>query len=129
MARSYRELLVWQKARTLAVSIYRATEQFPRSEQYGLVSQLRRAAVSVASNIAEGQGRLTTGEFQHFLGQARGSLLEVETQLAISCDLGSLSRQTCEELERESYQVLGLINRLLEALRQRKRASLETLKP
>ena len=81
MARTYRELLVWQKAKALAVQVYRSTEQFPRNETYGLTSQLRRAAVSVPSNIAEGQGRLTSGEFSHFLGQARGSLLEMETQL------------------------------------------------
>jgi four helix bundle protein len=68
MARSYRELLVWQKAKALAVQVYQATEQFPKAETYGLTSQIRRAAVSVASNIAEGQGRLTSGEFLHFLG-------------------------------------------------------------
>ena len=79
MARSYRDLLVWQKAKALAVQIYHATEQFPKAETYGLTSQIRRAAVSVASNIAEGQGRLTPGEFLHFLGQARGSLLELDT--------------------------------------------------
>lgn len=117
MARSYRELIVWQKAKTLAVLIYRETEQFPRSECYGLTSQLRRASVSVASNIAEGQGRLTTGEFKHFLGQARGSLLEMETQLAIALDLGLLSRESYEVLDRESYQVLGLLDRLLNSLR------------
>jgi four helix bundle protein len=88
MARSYRELLVWQKAKSLAVNVFRATESFPQSQLYGLTSQLRRAAVSVASNIAEGQGRLITGEFRHFLGPARGSLLEMETQLAIALDLG-----------------------------------------
>jgi four helix bundle protein len=99
MARSYRELLVWQKAKALAVEIYKATDQFPRSETYGLTSQIRRAAVSVASNIAEGQGRLTSGEFLHFLGQARGSLLELDTQLAIALDLNYL--------EAEKHKVLG----------------------
>lgn len=88
MARTYRELLVWQKAKALAVHTYKATADFPRTETYGLVSQIRRAAVSVPSNIAEGQGRLTSGEFRHFLGQARGSLLEAETQLAIAPELG-----------------------------------------
>src|SRR5882672_8884750 len=88
MARSHRELFVWQKAKALAVRLYRETESFPKSETYGLSSQLRRASVSVASNIAEGQGRLTRGEFQHFLGMARGSLLEVDTQLAIALDPG-----------------------------------------
>lgn len=117
MARSYRDLLVWQKAKTLAVRVYRNTESFPRSEIYGLTSQLRRAGISVASNIAEGQGRLTLGEFQHFLGQARGSLLELETQLDIAAELGYLNRESFESLLNESYQVLGLLNRLLESLR------------
>jgi four helix bundle protein len=83
----YEDLIAWQKAKAFASEIYRATEPFPKSDIYGLTSQLRRAAVSVASNIAEGQGRLTKGEFCHFLGQARGSLLEVETQISISLDL------------------------------------------
>jgi len=120
MARSYRELLVWQKARKLAVQIYKATEKFPKSETYELTtSQVRRAVVPVASNIAEGQGRLTSGEFQHFLGLARGSLLEAETQLTIALDLGFLDAEAYEALEGQSYQVLGLIDRLLTALRQK----------
>jgi len=119
VARSYRELLVWQKARALAVHVYRATEDFPKAELYGLTSQLRRAAVSVASNIAEGQGRLTSGEFLHFLGQARGSLLELDTQLAIARDLTYLDSDLHENLAQEIYQVLGLLNRLLESLRKK----------
>jgi four helix bundle protein len=116
MARTYRELLVWQKAKTLAVHTYTATANFPRPETYGITSQIRRAAVSVASNIAEGQGRLTCGEFRHFLGQARGSLLEAETQPAIALDLGFLDQSAYDNLERESYQVLGLLDRLLDSL-------------
>jgi four helix bundle protein len=119
VARSYRELLVWQKAKTLSVQIYQATEQFPRTETYGLTSQIRRAAVSVASNIAEGQGRLTLGEFLHFLGQARGSLLELETQLAIALDLNYLKPQVHEKMDHQAYQVLGLLNRLIESLRRK----------
>ena len=119
MARSYRELLVWQKAKALAVHTYKATANFPKSETYGLTSQIRRASVSVVSNIAEGQGRLTPGEFRHFLGQARGSLLEAETQLAIALDLGFLERSAYDALERESYQVLGLLDRLLNSLSQK----------
>ena len=118
MARSYRDLLVWQKAKALAVQIYRATEQFPKAETYGLTSQVRRAVVSVSSNIAEGQGRLTCGEFLHFLGQARGSLLELDTQLAIALDLCYLKQDQYEILERDTYQVLGLLNRLIESLRK-----------
>lgn len=118
MARTYRELLVWQKAKALAVHIYRATEQFPKAETYGLTSQIRRAAVSVASNIAEGQGRLTSGEFLHFLGQARGSLLELDTQIAIALDLMYFKPDQYEILDSEIYQVLGLLNRLIESLRK-----------
>jgi four helix bundle protein len=77
----FRDSVGWQKAMTLIVEVYAATSGFPKEEMFGLTSQLRRAAVSVASNIAEGQGRLTTGEFVQFLGMARGSTLEVQTQL------------------------------------------------
>jgi four helix bundle protein len=133
VARSYRELLVWQKAKALAVHTYQATANLPRAEAYGLTSQIRRAAVSVASNIAEGQGRLTSGEFRHFLGQARGSLLEAETQLAIALELELLDQSTYETLEEESYQVLGLLDRLLNALSKKQHnpdgLHFETLKP
>ena len=123
MARSYRELVVWQKAKSLAVQTYKGTANFPRAETYGLTSQIRRAVVSVASNIAEGQGRLTPGEFRHFLGQARGSLPEAETQLAIALDLGYLNREIFDALEEQSYQVLGLIDRLLNSVCQTKLAN------
>ena len=82
--RSFRDLLVWQKAMDLADSVYDVTAVFPKEEVYGMVSQLRRAAVSIPSNIAEGQGRNSTGEFLHFLGIAFGSLCEVETQIELS---------------------------------------------
>lgn len=81
---SYRDLLVWQKAVDLVTEIYRLTRQYPKDELYGITGQLRRAAVSIPSNIAEGQARLSTGEFRQFLGNAKGSLAEVETQLVIS---------------------------------------------
>ena len=124
MSRSYRELLVWQKAKLLATLVYRETEGFPRSELFGLTSQNRRAAISIPSNIAEGQGRLTRGEFRHFLGQARGSILELETQLAIAHDLGYLRPQEHQALDSQTFQVLGLLNRLIESL-----SISETLKP
>jgi len=123
VSHSYRDLIVWQKAKKLAVHVYQQTECFPKSETYGLTSQMRRAAVSVVSNIAEGQGRLTTGEFQQFLGHSRGSLLELETQLEIACELRLLEENSYETLVQEAYQVLGLINRLLDSLRKAKRAS------
>ncbi|MCU1271374.1 MAG: hypothetical protein JWN74_2668 [Acidobacteriaceae bacterium] len=124
MSRTYRELLVWRKAKDLATLVYRETEQFPRSELFGLTSQVRRAAISIPSNIAEGQGRLTRGEFRHFLGQARGSILELETQLVIAHDLGYLQQQGQQTLDSQTFQVLGLLNRLLDSL-----STSETLKP
>lgn len=120
MARSYRELLVWQKAKALAVHVYRSTEHFPKNETYGLTSQIRRVAVSVVSNIAEGQGRLTSGEFSHFLGQARGSLLELETQLDIAVDLAYLEQSEHNNLGHAIYEVLGLLNRLIESQRRKR---------
>jgi four helix bundle protein len=87
MAQTYKDLVVWQKAMRLVANVYRETAHFPREEIYGLTSQLRRAAISIPCNIAEGQGRLTDGEFQQFLGYGRGSLLEVETLILIASDL------------------------------------------
>jgi four helix bundle protein len=113
----YQDLIVWQKAKAFASEIYRVTEPFPKTEIYGLTSQLRRAAVSVASNIAEGQGRLTKGEFCHFLGQARGSLLEVETQLSISLDLHFLEEDEFHNLQHRSFEVRRLLNGLIESMR------------
>ncbi len=128
MSHSFRQLLVWQKARSLAVAVYQATETFPKSEVYGLTSQIRRASVSVVSNIAEGQGRLTRGEFRQFLGQSRGSLLELETQLEIGCELGFIDRTSHHPLQQRAFEVLGLLNRLLTSLRTTAPSS-ETLKP
>jgi len=84
----YKELLVWQKGMVLAKLVYKLTMQFPVEERYGLTSQLRRAAVSVPSNIAEGQARQGTKEFLQFLSHAEGSLAELETQLLLSVELG-----------------------------------------
>src|SRR5258707_7778544 len=92
MGHSYRDLIVWQKAIAMVTDIYRATQNFPRQETYGLTSQIRRSAVSVASNIAEGQGRLSRREIRQFLGVARGSLVEMENQVVIAEKLGYLSK-------------------------------------
>ena len=123
MSHSYKDLIVWQKSRALASEVYRVTQLFPRSELYGLTSQLRRSAVSVASNIAEGQGRLTKGEFQQFLGHARGSLLELETQLAIAVDLSYLEKEHFASLEGRISEVNRLLNGLLESVRGRSKAA------
>jgi len=121
LSHRYQDLIAWQKARALATEIYRATEAFPKTEIYGLTSQLRRAAVSVASNIAEGQGRLTKGEFCHFLGQARGSLLELETQLSIAVDLRFLPEVEYKKLEEKTFEVRKLLNGLIESMKKRDR--------
>jgi four helix bundle protein len=87
MAESYRDLKVWQRAIQMSIALYRLTEKFPKTEIYGLTSQLRRAGVSTASNIAEGFGRGTRGEYKQFLGMARGSNFEVQTQMVIAREL------------------------------------------
>jgi four helix bundle protein len=92
--KGHRDLVAWQKAMELVVEIYRVTKGFPKDELYGLTSQLRRAAVSIPSNLAEGYGRNSWKDFQRFIGLALGSLLEVETQLEISNKLGYLRRGT-----------------------------------
>ena len=91
--KSYKDLLVWQKGLNLAKMVYQVTKEFPSDERFGLVSQMRRAAVSVPSNIAEGQSRRTTSEFVQFISHPEGSLAQVETQLLISLDLGFIAQQ------------------------------------
>src|SRR5208282_5567415 len=98
MGRSYRDLIAWQKAMKFVSQIYEVTQRFPSEERYGLTNQLRRAAVSVPSNIAEGQARFSQKEFHHFLSQARGSLTEIETQLLIAKDLKYLPSAKAEAL-------------------------------
>jgi len=88
VVKSYRDLLIWQKGIQLTVLIYQLSKTFPREEIYGLTSQMRRCAVSIPSNIAEGAGRLNTPEYKQFLGIARGSSFELQTQLVISKELG-----------------------------------------
>ena len=119
MGYKYKDLIVWQRSKALASEVYRITENFPKSELYGLTSQVRRAAVSVPSNIAEGQGRLTRGEFQQFLGHARGSLLELETQLSIAVDLRFLDAREFAAVEPRIAEINRLLNGLLESLRSR----------
>ena len=113
---SYRELIVWRKSVDLVTEIYTATAKFPREEVFGLTSQLRRCAVSVPSNIAEGQGRATKGEFIQFLSHARGSLFELETQLYIAGKLGYLSHERLQDLEVQAEEVARILNGLLSKL-------------
>lgn len=116
MGCSYRDLIVWQKATAMVTGIYRATRRFPREESFGLTSQLRQSAVSVPSNIAEGQGRLSKGEFRQFLGQARRSLIEMETQMVIAGNLGFLDSKAVEELIDRSGEVSRRLHGLIKSL-------------
>lgn len=118
MGHSYRDLVVWQKAMTFVADIYRVTQSFPGHEMYGLTSQLRRAAVSVPSNIAEGQGRSSDREFALFISHALGSLMEVETQVLIAQDLGYIEKPRAEQLLQQSAEIGRLANGLLATLRK-----------
>jgi four helix bundle protein len=110
--RNYSDLIAWQKAMDLVEGIYAATKQFPKEELYGLTSQVRRAAVSIPSNIAEGQGRKSTSEFLHYLSIAYGSLREVETQILIAGRLLYLTQEEVNRLLESSAEVGRLINGL-----------------
>jgi four helix bundle protein len=112
LMRGHRDLLVWQKAMELVTVVYESTRKFPKDELYGLVSQLRRSAVSVPSNIAEGYCRNSRNEFHHFLGQARGSLAELETQIEIAGNLGYLSDECTTELLAKSTRVARMLTGL-----------------
>jgi four helix bundle protein len=118
MGASFRELTVWQRAFQLTLTIYKLTATFPDAERFGLTNQLRRAAVSVASNIAEGSGRATKGEYIQSLGHARGSVYEVEAQLLIAGGLkfgsGPLL-QSAEELCNEVGRMLRAMMKSLQA--------------
>ena len=111
--RTFRDLIVWQRARELSVAVYEVTRQFPREELYGLSSQLRRASVSIMSNIAEGHGRGSLPQLMHFLLIARGSTFEVQSQLILASDLGladgeAISRceGLCDEIGKMLYSTL-----------------------
>jgi len=112
MSSSFMDLVVWQRAIHLSLATYKLTSSFPDSERFGLTNQLRRASVSVASNIAEGYGRSSRGEYLQFLGHARGSNFEVQTQLVIADGLGlgnDLARREAESLSVEVSRMLVAI--------------------
>lgn len=116
MPQTYRDLVVWQKAMELVTEVYRSTAAFPKDEIYGLTSQLRRAAVSIPANIAEGQGRLTQGEFCQFLGYARGSLLELETLIIVASNLNYLETKQVAQLLSRTAEVGKMLNGLLNSI-------------
>jgi four helix bundle protein len=117
----FRELEVWRVSMDLVVRIYEITREFPKSEQFGLTSQLQRSAVSIPSNIAEGSGRGTKRDFAHFLDQARGSLYEVITQLEISRSLNFGNSDEIKATQIE-YEILGMrINALIRTMKDSRR--------
>jgi four helix bundle protein len=123
MKKDFRELVVWQKAMELVTEVYRASRAFPKEEMYGLTSQLRRAAVSIPSNIAEGQARPNRGEFLQALGYAKGSLAEVETQVLLAQNLGYLPPPVANQLLERLAEVARLLNGLIHSLQDRQLAT------
>lgn len=118
MSDSHRDLIAWQKAMALVTEVYRATAGFPSREMYGLTRQVREAAVSVPSNIAEGKGRQTKRDYVQFLYRARGSLLEVETQLEVGRNLGYIEEQTFATLFDQAAEVGRILNGLIANVRR-----------
>lgn len=110
--KGHRDLEAWQVAMLFVRAIYLATRKFPKEELYGLVSQLRRAAVSIPSNLAEGYGRKSRREFRKFIGNSIGSALEIETQLEIAKDLNFIDTKTADDPLRQTRRVVQLLNGL-----------------
>jgi four helix bundle protein len=119
MPGTYEDLTVWQKAIQFALFIYAVTKRFPPDEVYSLTKQLRRAAVSIASNIAEGKGRSTDRDLLHFLSMSRGSLFEVKTQLVIASELGYLDQESMKLASAKIAQLGRLLNGLMNSVRVR----------
>lgn len=119
--RSYRDLLAWQKAMALAKRVYGATKLLPRDELYGLCRQLRRAAVSVPSNVAEGYGRGSRRDYASFLRIARASLYEMETQVLLAEDLQYLTAEQAQSLLIDTAECSRLLNGLIASLKERKK--------
>lgn len=117
MGQSYRELIAWQKAMDFVLDVYRSTKTFPRDEIYVLASQLRRAAIAVPTNIAEGQARYSPSEFHSFLGRARGSLVEAETQVLIAQSLGYISPEQGQQLLDKAAELGRIMNGLAASIR------------
>ena len=111
--RSFRDLIVWQRAIELAISIYATTKAFPKEETFGMASQLRRASVSLPSNIAEGNDRITHNKFKHFLGIARGSAAEVQTQLILARQLQLAPPEPLDRSDALTAEVHKMLNALI----------------
>ena len=120
MLKSYRDLEAWKRALLLIAEVYRTTRRLPSEERFGLTSQMRRAAVSVASNIAEGYGRSTRGEYLNHLSIARGSLYELESLCGVCQELSLLTSKDLTTVAKHLVHARRLLRRLIEALRKRK---------
>ena len=118
--RSYQDLVAWQKAMELVTAVYSATKNWPREEAFCLTAQIRRAAISIPSNVAEGQGRRSSSEFRQHLGIAYGSLMELETQLLIARNLEYLAPHQTDELLTAAGEVGRLLNGLRRSLPERR---------
>ncbi len=117
MGNSYRDLIAWQKAMLIVECVYRISGTFPADERFGLTSQIRRAAVAVASNIAEGQGRNTRGEFVQFLGHAKGSLYEVETQTQLAQRLAFINDNDADNILKDCDELGRILTGLSQSLK------------
>jgi four helix bundle protein len=117
MGQSYRELIAWQKAMDFVMKVYAVTKTFPRDEVYALAGQLRKAAVFVPTNIAEGQARYTAQEFHFFLGRARGSLVEAETELLIAQNLGYISTERAQKMLDQAAELGRVLNGLAASIK------------
>ncbi len=115
--KDFRQLKVWEKAHQLALAVYKATKGFPKEELYGLTSQIRRASMSIPTNIAEGCGRNTDAEFARFLQIAMGSASETEYQLLLSQDLGFLTKEQHEKLNNDVTEIKRMLASILKTLR------------
>ncbi len=118
--KSFRELIVWQKSMQFVTHIYKATETLPKGEQFGLTSQIRRAATSIPCNIAEGFGRQLAGDFGRFLTMARGSLFELQTQIEIALNLRYLTQEAVAQLSAQAIEIERMLNRLIVTVRNSK---------
>ena len=119
MGQSFRDLVVWQKAIDLTVEVFKLTSKFPAEERFGLTNQMRRASVSIASNISEGYGRATKGEYVQFLGHARGSCSELETQIVIAKKLGFGTPANLETSDSLCNEVGKMLGGLMKSIRAR----------
>ena len=117
MIKSYKDLIVWQKSLDLVESIYRITEDFPPKENFGIISQMRRASVSIPSNIAEGYGRQSKGSYAQFLSIARGSLFEIETQIELCVRLKYIQEASSKKLQFETTEISKMLTSLISKIK------------